>query len=49
MKEILDFIVIVIFVFFVASFIIGFNKQQIQKHKDKLDEIQKQKNKEKEK
>ncbi|MFA6788850.1 MAG: hypothetical protein WC149_02335 [Arcobacteraceae bacterium] len=46
MKEILDVIVIIVFVFFVASFIIGFNKQQIQKHKDKLDEIQKQKNKE---
>lgn len=49
MKEILDVIVIVMFVFFVASFIIGFNKQQIQKHKDKLDEIEKQKNKETEK
>lgn len=49
MKEILDVIVIVVFVFFVASFIIGFNKQQIQKHKDKLDEIEKQKNKETEK
>lgn len=48
MKEILDVIVLVLFVFFVASFIIGFNKQQIQKHKDKLDEIQKQKNKENE-
>jgi preprotein translocase subunit YajC len=49
MKEILDVIVIVVFVFFVASFIIGFNKQQIQKHKDKLNEIEKQKNKETEK
>lgn len=48
MKEILDVIVVIVFVFFVASFIIGFNKQQIQKHKDKLDEIQKQKNKENE-
>jgi preprotein translocase subunit SecG len=45
MKEILDVIVVVIFVFFVASFIIGFNKQQIQKHKDKLDDIPKQNDK----
>ncbi|MDX9795992.1 MAG: hypothetical protein RBT24_04130 [Arcobacteraceae bacterium] len=49
MKEILDVIVVILFIFFVASFIIGFNKQQIQKHKDKLAEIEKQKNKEKEK
>lgn len=40
MKEILDVIVLLLFVFFVAAFIIGFNKQQIQKHKNKLDEIE---------
>lgn len=45
MKEILDVIVLILFVFFVAMFIIGFNKQQIQKHKDKLDEIEKRKEK----
>lgn len=41
MKEILDVVVLLLFVFFVAAFIIGFNKQQIQKHKDKLDELEK--------
>lgn len=41
MKEILDTIILILFVFMAAMFIIGFNKQQIQKHKDKLDEIEK--------
>lgn len=47
MKEILDIVVIIIFVYFVASFIIGFNKQQVKKHKDKLEKREKEKNKEK--
>jgi len=46
MKDILDIIVIIIFVFFVASFIIGFNKQQIKKHTDKLEINEKQKSEE---
>ncbi|NVJ52651.1 MAG: hypothetical protein HWD90_03070 [Campylobacteraceae bacterium] len=37
MKEILDFIVLALFVFFVFMFIKGFNKQQIEKHKNKID------------
>lgn len=37
MKEVLDFIVLSLFVFFVFMFIKGFNKQQIDKHKDKID------------
>ncbi len=44
MKEIIDIIVVVLFVFMLASFIIGFNRQQIQKHQEKLEK--KQKNKE---
>ncbi len=41
MKEILDFIVLALFVFFVFMFIKGFNKQQIQKFKDKVDKSKK--------
>lgn len=41
MKEFLDFIVWIAFIVLLAIFIIGFNKQQIQKHKDKLDELEK--------
>lgn len=43
MKEILDTIVIIIFVIIVFGFIRGFNKQQIDKHNKKLDEIEKRK------
>lgn len=41
MKEILDIVVVVIFVFFVAAFIIGFNKQQVKKHQQRLKELEK--------
>lgn len=41
MKEILDIIVIIIFVIIVFGFIRGFNKQQIEKHNKKLDELEK--------
>ena len=48
MKDILDVIVTILFVFMVFMFIRGFNKQQIKKHTDKLEAIEKQKaNKEK--
>lgn len=41
MKEILDIFVWIAFIILLAIFIIGFNKQQIQKHKDKIDELEK--------
>lgn len=41
MKEILDIVVIIIFVIIVFGFIRGFNKQQVEKHNKKLDEIEK--------
>lgn len=41
MKEILDTIILILFVFMAAMFIIGFNRQQVKKHKDKLEEIEK--------
>ncbi|WP_418185648.1 hypothetical protein ACNSOS_01315 [Aliarcobacter vitoriensis] len=41
MKEILDTIVIILFVFMVAMFIINFNRQQIKKHTDKIKENEK--------
>lgn len=43
MKEILDVIVIILFVIIVFGFIRGFNKQQIDKHTKKLEEIEKRK------
>lgn len=52
MKDILDFVVLALFVFMVAMFIINFNRQQIKKHTDKLEkleEIEKNKNQDKEK
>ena len=52
MKDILDFVVLALFVFMVAMFIITFNRQQINKHTDKiekLEEIEKNKNQDKEK
>lgn len=48
MKEILDVIILALFVFMVFMFIKGFNKQQIGKHTKKLAENEK-KNSDKEK
>lgn len=41
MKEILDIVVIIIFSIIVFGFVRGFNKQQIEKHTKKLEEIEK--------
>jgi len=41
MKEVLDTIIIIMFVIIVFGFIRGFNKQQIDKHKKRLDELEK--------
>jgi uncharacterized membrane protein required for colicin V production len=41
MKEILDIVVVILFVIVVFGFIRGFNKQQINKHTNKLEEIEK--------
>jgi len=41
MKEILDFVVLALFVFMVFMFIRGFNKQQIAKHNKKIAENEK--------
>ena len=38
MKEILDIVILIMFVIMVALFIINFNRQQIQKYKDKIEE-----------
>lgn len=40
MKEILDTVVIIIFAIIVFGFIRGFNKQQIDKHNQKIEEIE---------
>jgi len=40
-KEILDTIILIMFVIMVALFIINFNRQQINKYKDKIDENEK--------
>jgi preprotein translocase subunit YajC len=37
-KDILDTIILVMFVIMVAMFIINFNRQQIKKHTDKVEE-----------
>lgn len=37
MKDVLDIIVVVLFVFMLAMFVINFNRQQIKKHTDKLE------------
>lgn len=42
MKEVLDVIVLVLFVFMIFMFIKGFNKQQIEKHKDRMDSSNKE-------
>lgn len=41
MKEILDTIILIMFVIMVALFIINFNRQQIKKYTDKLEENEK--------
>ena len=38
MKDILDTIILIMFVIMVAMFIINFNRQQIKKHTDKVGE-----------
>ncbi len=38
MKEILDTIILIMFVIMVAMFIINFNRQQIKKYTDKIEE-----------
>ena len=38
MKDILDTIILIMFVIMVAMFIINFNRQQIKKHTDKVEE-----------
>lgn len=43
MKEILDIVVWIGFAFLLFVFLRGFNEQQVKKHKDKLDEIEKKK------
>lgn len=41
MKDILDIIILIMFVIMVAMFIINFNRQQIKKHTDKIEENEK--------
>ncbi len=41
MKDILDTIILIMFVIMVAMFIINFNRQQIKKHTDKIEENKK--------
>lgn len=48
MKDILDTIILIMFVIMVAMFIINFNRQQIKKHTDKLDENENNNNSKKE-
>ncbi|QKJ23083.1 hypothetical protein ALEK_1815 [Poseidonibacter lekithochrous] len=40
MKDILDTIILIMFVIMVALFIINFNRQQIKKHTDKTDKFE---------
>ncbi len=49
MKDILDTVVVILFVFMVAMFIINFNRQQIKKHTDKLENLEDKKNQNKDK
>ena len=37
MKDILDTVILIMFIIMVALFIINFNRQQIKKHTDKFD------------
>ena len=48
MKEILDTVILIMFVIMVAMFIINFNRQQIKKHTDKIEENEKIKTSKKE-
>jgi hypothetical protein len=48
-KDILDTVILVMFVIMVALFIINFNRGQIKKHADKLEEIEKRNNSSKDK
>lgn len=41
MKDILDTIILIMFVIMVAMFIINFNRQQIKKYTDKIEENEK--------
>lgn len=49
MKDILDTIILIMFVIMVALFIINFNRQQINKYTDKLEENEKTNNSNKDK
>lgn len=44
MKEILDVVMWVGFAFLLFVFLRGFNEQQVKKHKDKLEEVEKRRN-----
>ncbi|MDK2091700.1 hypothetical protein [Aliarcobacter butzleri] len=48
MKDILDTIIVIMFIIMVALFIINFNKQQIKKYTDKLEENEENKTSKKE-
>ncbi len=48
MKDILDTVILIMFVIMVAMFIINFNRQQIKKYTDKLDENESNKTSKKE-
>ena len=48
MKEILDVVIWIGFAFLLFVFLRGFNEQQVQKHKDKLEEAKKKRNEYKE-
>lgn len=41
MKDILDTVILIMFVIMVAMFIINFNRQQIKKHTDKVEKNEK--------
>ena len=44
MKEILDVVIWIGFAFLLFVFLRGFNEQQVQKHKDKLEDAEKRRN-----
>ncbi len=48
MKDILDTVILIMFIIMVALFIINFNRQQIKKHTDKIEENEKIKTSKKE-
>ena len=48
MKEIIDIIVIVLFVFILFVILRGFNEQQVKKHKDMLEEAERKRQEKKE-